>query len=153
MVSYNLTLINYLKDAAARSEADTRRITWMSFHEWCKRTLIELGRESDYKNLFRGVGYDESDGSLNYVLDVALPALVGEVLAGAPTRHRFDAVLVDEGQDMLPSWWEALRLVVKDEPDGEMLLVADRGQDVYLRNPVWTEEAMLGGGFSAPGSS
>jgi hypothetical protein len=45
-----------------------------------------------------------------------LGGLVGQCLNGAEpdqvTRH--DAILVDEGQDLLPAWWNALRLVLAD---------------------------------------
>ena len=47
-----------------------------------------------------------------------------------------------------PSWWNALRKTLR--PDGEMLLVADRAQDLYGRNDLWTEQAMEGAGFNGP---
>jgi len=57
----------------------------------------------------------------------------------------YDAVLVDEGQDFRLEWWSALRAVARY--DGEMLLVADRAQDIYERGAMWTEQAMIGAGF------
>ena len=57
----------------------------------------------------------------------------------------YDAVLVDEGQDFLPNWWDVLRKVCKEE--GEKLLVADKTQDIYGTARVWTDEAMIGAGF------
>lgn len=63
--------------------------------------------------------------------------------------RRFDAVLVDEGQDFKLKWWNFLRQHVC-KPDGEMLLVADPTQDVYGQK-AWTDEKrMLGAGFSGP---
>lgn len=62
---------------------------------------------------------------------------------------RYDAVLVDEGQDFQVDWWNLLREHVV-APDGEMLLVADPTQDLYGRTAWTDEERMLGAGFSGP---
>ena len=59
---------------------------------------------------------------------------------------RYDAILVDEGQDYMPFWWQTLRKAVKY--NGEMLLVADKTQNIYGTAQTWTEEAMVGAGFS-----
>lgn len=60
---------------------------------------------------------------------------------------RFDAVLIDEGQDFTLYWWNMLRTHVVTI-DGEMLLVAEPTQDVDDKR-VWTdEEQVLGAGFS-----
>ena len=58
---------------------------------------------------------------------------------------RYDAILVDEGQDFRPDWWQTLRKALN--PVGEMLLVADKTQNVYGTAGAWTEEAMVGAGF------
>jgi hypothetical protein len=79
----------------------------------------------------------------------ALAAATIEALEESPgTVDAYDAILVDEGQDFRPSWWSALRKSLR--PDGEMLLVADRAQDIYGRNELWTESAMDGAGFRGP---
>ena len=61
-------------------------------------------------------------------------------------RPIYDAVLVDEGQDYCPIWWETLRKAVT--PNEEMLLIADKTQDIYGTADVWTDAAMIGAGFS-----
>jgi hypothetical protein len=60
--------------------------------------------------------------------------------------QRYDAVLVDEGQDFQPTWWNLLRKVCK--PGGEMLLASDATQDVYGTANSWTDRAMTGAGFT-----
>nr|WP_314572347.1 UvrD-helicase domain-containing protein [uncultured Pseudomonas sp.] len=143
VVTYNITLIHYLMDVAVRwpsSAGKTRSdITWLNFHHWCKRTCQTYGAESQYENLLR-------DPNLEYVLSEALPALVSTVLDQSNVQPEYDAVLVDEGQDFRLAWWEALRKVCK--PGGEMLLVADVTQDIYGTASAWTDEAMIGAGFS-----
>lgn len=64
-------------------------------------------------------------------------------------HQRYDAILVDEGQDFCPKWWEVVLLLIKK--GGEVLLAADRSQNVYSRAP-WTESAMNGAGFHGPWS-
>ena len=76
-----------------------------------------------------------------------IPALVSSIIDG-DNGHlvtKYDAILVDEGQDLLPNWWNVLRKVCK--PNGEMLLVADATQDIYAAARSWTDETMNGAGF------
>ena len=61
---------------------------------------------------------------------------------------RYDAILVDEGQDFRPSWWQTLRLALK--ADGEMILVADKTQNIYATAAAWTEDTMANAGFRGP---
>ena len=61
---------------------------------------------------------------------------------------RYDAILVDEGQDFRPSWWRTLRLALKQ--GGEMVLVADKTQNIYGTAAAWTEETMANAGFRGP---
>lgn len=143
VVTFNITLLHYLMDVAVRwpsGKGKTRTdITWLNFHLWCKRVCQAHGADERYEKLFKA-------SSPKHVLDVALPALVTALLDGSASGAEYDAVLVDEGQDFRPSWWEALRKVCK--PGGEMLLVADVTQDIYGTAKAWTDEAMVGAGFS-----
>jgi AAA domain/Nuclease-related domain len=146
VVAYNHTLLNYLRDSAVRFGCDSRRITWLTFHSWCKRVMAECGRIGEYDALFHDYG-DFDDEQREAILATAMPELVERTLRGpAAAARRYDAVLVDEAQDMLPEWWAALRHVVKAR--GEMVLVADVAQDVYDRRTRWTERAMTGAGFT-----
>ena len=70
---------------------------------------------------------------------------------------RFDAVLVDEGQDFDAEWWVYLRNNHLAE-GGEMLLMADNTQDVYNRGRSWIHERMprnsgFRGGWTSLGES
>jgi hypothetical protein len=92
---------------------------------------------------------------VNDILASHLPNLVSQVLDKDTDRRvsRYDAILVDEGQDILPSWWSVLRKACKQ--GGEMLLVADATQDTYgaaakWPDGAWTDRAMTGSGFSGP---
>lgn len=149
VVTFNITLLHYLMDVAVRwpnAHGRTRQgITWLNFHAWCKRVCVESDHEQEYLDLWRGS--ENLQGSENQVLSTWLPALVASCIDGDVDENlpRYDAVLVDEGQDFLPTWWNVLRKVCCK--DGEMLLVADATQDIYGTARSWTDEAMTGAGF------
>ncbi|MCL2076272.1 MAG: UvrD-helicase domain-containing protein [Betaproteobacteria bacterium] len=146
VITYNITLINYLKDFAVRWKGIGGKvrggITWMNFHSWCKRVCY-CDEKDKYRQLW--IGCEDAEQTLNR----ELPELVESVLKDSETAvavQKYDAILVDEGQDVRPSWWKVLRMVC--QPGGEMILVADTTQDIYGVAKSWTEEAMIGAGFS-----
>ena len=144
VVTFNITLLHYLMDISVRcpqSAGRTRKdITWLNFHFWCKRVCQENDSEEEYKNLWT------NNKNVNEVLSFDLPNLVSSILDDlSNATERYDAVLVDEGQDYMPSWWDILRKACKE--NGEMLLVADATQDIYDKASAWTDEAMSGAGF------
>ncbi len=149
VVTYNITLLHYLRDLAVRypqsGHGFTNRITWLHFHRWCKQVCVDAGAGEEYKSLRRNRqrSEDPDDGSFPAS---ALARLVGQVIDSASDKvRRFDAILVDEGQDFNLDWWNVLRKVLR--PGGEMLLVADRSQDIYGRARAWTDVAMNNAGF------
>lgn len=160
VVTFNITLWHYLRDLAARYPEPNRRvcsrITWCHFHEWCKRVCREANMEDDYKALWRervdNGDAQERDGSdeANDVLGKALPALVARAFETNGERiTRYDAVLVDEGQDFNLEWWNVLRNAVRGVND-ERVLVADATQDLYEKAEQWTESSMTWSGFVGP---
>ena len=167
VVTYNITLINYLRELAARypdpGRGFTNRVTWLNFHEWCKRVMEEAGRIERYNGLWHAHFQDTSqpefelaDDELEIVwcrtlFEIDLPELVRNTIEECRDRvQAFDAILVDEGQDFSLDWWNLLREVLR--PGGEMLLVADESQDIYERATAWTDDAMTGAGFWARGA-
>lgn len=140
VVTFNITLINYITDFAVRfsqSGSTRRKLVALNFHLWCRRVACETGHCDDYDALWREDDFED-------VLATTLPEAVRGWLRQVPEGEKFDAVLVDEGQDFQMSWWLALRDALK--PKGEALLCADRVQNIYGVKP-WTEEEMHGAGF------
>ncbi|MGQ3683590.1 MAG: hypothetical protein ACUBOA_00990 [Candidatus Loosdrechtia sp.] len=137
----NLPMVGRVPIPPAPPGKTGKNITWLNFHHWCKRVCQECNREEEYKVLWNEHPREE-------VLDHRLPELVSQIIDEdkANVIPRYDAVLVDEGQDFLPGWWNALRKVCRKE--GEMLLVADATQDIYGTAKAWTDEKMTGAGFS-----
>ena len=144
VVSYNITLVHYLRDLAVRcpefSGESRSRVTWLNFHLLCSRICGESGYHDEYAALFRKYGLDSA-------LDVEVPTLTSRIIKRDEhgEMSRYDAILVDEGQDFRLHWWQLLRLLRR--ASGEMLLVADATQDVYGTASAWTEEAMTESGF------
>ena len=64
--------------------------------------------------------------------------LMEGVEAGAIPR--FDAIVVDEGQDFAPLWWEVLASCLKDPDGGNLLAFYDPAQEIFGRGchvPDW----------------
>lgn len=150
VVNYNITLMRWLRGYADRwaihSRAGRTDIVpeYHNFHELLK-VMCHLWSPcaSQYKEIWKESDYD---------VDVATEKLVRlarSIIKNYPgVAGRFDAVLVDEGQDFMPAWWDILKSLCRE--DGERLLVADSTQDIYRRSAAWTDEVMTGAGFSGP---
>ena len=154
VVSFNITLLNYLRDLAVRHDAARRvirrQIDFLNFHCWCKRVCFATGHGGEYKRLWTS-SLDTGKLQPKPVLSEDLPVLMQRLYKEDAERGvmpKYDAILVDEGQDFRPSWWQTLRLALKQ--DGEMVLVADKTQNVYGTAAAWTEDTMANAGFRGP---
>jgi len=140
VVAFNITLLNYLADAAVRNHPPARKAaTWLNFHHWCKRVCEDTDHAEEYRALWSVEGHFPDQDLCSLVESIIESDHEGLV-------QHYDAVLVDEGQDFQPNWWALLRKVCK--PDGEMLLASDATQDVYGTANSWTDGAMKGAGFA-----
>lgn len=57
----------------------------------------------------------------------------GLLAAARKITERFDAIVVDEGQDFLPGWWRPLEATLKDERRGILYVFYDDNQTLYNR--------------------
>ena len=141
VVTFNITLLNYLLDLAVRYAQNGRvrkQIVALNYHHWCKRLATETGHQDEYASLWPG---DHEN-----VLAERLPANAKLWSRDLDDEQRWDAILVDEGQDFRLSWWDSLRSTLRLDGAGEMLLCADSTQNVYGVVP-WTGAEMVGAGF------
>lgn len=148
VVSYNITLWHYLRDLAVRYPMPGRTInkftTWLHFHEWCKQVICnEAGLVNEYDALW------QNTGDVSEILETEIVTLTNRAIdiAGS-SLTTYDAILVDEGQDYNPFWWNTLRQVLRQ--GGEMVLVADETQDLFKRARNWTTDVMCEAGFRGP---
>jgi hypothetical protein len=144
VVTYNSTLPHYLRDLAARRCRDVgaslSRITFTHFHELCGRAVDDARVDG------AAPAVSPLPGVLDHFEEHVEQAIEAYRLGYG---QRFDAVLVDEGQDFSLKWWNLLRQHVC-RPDGELLLVADPTQDLYGQRAWTNEESMRGAGFNGP---
>lgn len=138
VLSFNTTLSNYLRTLVTgrcrEYGANPSLVTCSSFHAFCHR-LVDDATRAGISTTAADVPWHEQ--------------CIRQAREACETGYdvRYDAVLIDEGQDFTLEWWNLLRRhVVAD--DGEMLLVADPTQDVYGKRAWTDEERMLGAGFA-----
>jgi hypothetical protein len=157
LVTFNITLLNYLRDTIARFYAgvDTSR-RWvskqyqiMNFHHFCSRLASITGNADEYSQIWRSAygratesDQDLPSNVLEGILDNTLPALAARWADELPEEEKFDAILVDEAQDLRPQWWNVLARCKKD--DGEAMLAADRTQNVYSVDQTWAKAPLKG---------
>lgn len=139
VLSHNTTLSNYhrtLVDARCLEyAANPSLVTCTNFHQFCSRLVDDAERSGiTTSTTSEGPWYDQAIRRAHEACEAGYEA-------------RYDAVLVDEGQDFTLDWWNLLRHHVVS-PDGEMLLVADPTQDVYGKHSWTDEDQMVGAGFS-----
>jgi hypothetical protein len=141
VLTYNTTLANYLStlvSARCRElQANRGLVTCTPFHSFCRRAVEDAEQAG-----FKIDAHEELDRHEAIVRRACLAYEAGY-------GQRFDAVLIDEGQDFTLDWWTLLREHVV-RPDGEMLLVADPTQDVYGKKAWTDEESMRGAYFNGP---
>jgi hypothetical protein len=159
IVTFNMTLWHYLRDLVVRARKGGPKpgdLTFTHFHEWCRNVCQSPGFADQYAEIMSPITKVKKLKLLPRVeaqrLRPILPPILNHEVpelalraAHSPQAERYDVILVDEGQDYFPLWWNALRGALR--PGGEMVLVADTSQDLYGSASSWTEAAMTGAGF------
>lgn len=97
----------------------------LCWHE-CKRLQGDAFEVPDDRELRRAFWQDAAP---NYVLE--------SIVAG--TALLYDAIVVDEAQDFLPSWWTVLRELLVDPQHGALAVFGDAEQDIFARDAAWPD--------------
>src|SRR5690606_30914534 len=113
------------------------RVTCTSFHTFCSRVVDDAARDGV-------VAAEPSRGTW----PERMVAKTVDVFEQGFER-RFDAVLVDEGQDFELAWWNLLRRHVV-RPGGEMLLASDPMVDLGGKQTWADPDTLRTGGFDEP---
>jgi hypothetical protein len=122
---YNQNLGNWLASQFEGEKVDACR-----FLSLCAQTATKAGITVEK-------GPDESDESFFG----RLPDLLLQALDTLPDE-RYDAIIVDEGQDFEEEWWAALLCLLSDPNDGILYIFYDDNQRLYARGASFpiTEE-------------
>ena len=115
------TLVVYFNGPIAKQVkydlADLKNVTVRTFHELCIQTKSASVR--------RQPEHDDAKW-----FDEILPKCLVEGLSNASAKT-FDAVIVDECQDLREDWLETVILCLKDFSTGKLFLFSDDNQDLY----------------------
>jgi hypothetical protein len=156
LITFNITLLNYLRDTIARFFVGTntsrrwvaKQYEIMNFHHFCSRLADATGNREAYRQIWRRAYGNSSiqeellPDDLEAVLAKTLPELALNWANELPEEEKYDAIFVDEAQDLKPEWWEVLIRCKKQ--DGEAMLAADRTQNVYSVDQTWAKSAVKG---------
>lgn len=136
VICFNITLRNYLIDLINKCPIDFSwdNIRVAYFHGFLSDEAASLGLVYNDRK--------EKDTPIPIVLDE-----LKEMLRLSP-RGLYDAILIDEGQDFQPDWYQFLTSYLNQR--NELLLVADRQQNIYGRDGKWTDGSMEGVQFRGP---
>jgi hypothetical protein len=141
IISFNITLWHYVKDMIARAPFafSWKQFTFAHFHGFCKDRLNEFGHrwpKSPKPQEFDD--YKAYETALADFFRAAVPAAVVNALQDNGYQ-KYDAILVDEGQDYYFEWYNLLDKHFLTERD-EMLVVCDKRQNIYERELDWLDK-------------
>lgn len=118
---FNRTLANKLSyDTGIRNN---EQITAGSFHSFTKRFIEEYDSE----------WWEKQNIKEEMFWELKLPAKLEEILNNNQDEiPKYDALVIDEGQDFKEFWFELLFRLVKE--NGKKIIFLDRVQDIFNRN-------------------
>jgi hypothetical protein len=118
LTCYNRPLADHLR----RSAGPCERLTIANFHTYCWEMAKQAGMP-----LPETSATDPPPGFYERTVPDALLTALDSV------PKRFDAIVVDEGQDFLDSWWDPLMLSLADLDGGILYVFHDDNQNLYRR--------------------
>lgn len=130
-------------EKARRLTASGQRVGLLAYSRglttYLRRRIEDLDRKyrPAYVDTFHSLGLawgaaPGRDDDSGYWED-RLPQQMVDLARTLPVEQRFDAFVVDEGQDFSDSWWPALLAGLKDRDTGGLYVFADEGQRVFAR--------------------
>jgi len=125
LTCFNRPLADYLR----RSAGPVERLRILNFHQLC----WELAEQA---------GIPLPDPSAVPTPPELFTSILPNALLDALDRveDRFDAVIVDEGQDFNDTWWDPLQLCMADSDGGVLYVFHDDNQQVYRRAPTFPRD-------------
>jgi hypothetical protein len=118
---YNRRLAEWVRASIPLEERDFIEVHHFHglCHEFCRRA---------------GVAFDVPEGNSRSFWSEEAPNLLLDALD--VLDDRFDAVVVDEGQDFRSSWWDAIDLINRGEEEGILYVFYDPIQNLYIDGRV-----------------
>jgi hypothetical protein len=124
LLCYNRPLADHLKDVIGSNN----NLLPMTFHQLCEwRIRQTLSKTSHDLKVEANQAYPGRD-FFNVQMPFAL-ALSTELLP-----ERFDAIIVDEGQDFRPEYWLPLEMLLQNEKESHLYIFLDMNQALYQQS-------------------
>ena len=125
---YNRMLANSVRYSFDRSST----INCITFHSFAKRLIEQYDPE----------WWDDHKSSEHDFWELEVPLKLLDTIP--QSEERFDAIIVDEGQDFKPAWLEAASTLLKDPDNGRFVVFYDDAQDLFNR---WSDLPWGGDGI------
>lgn len=123
LLCFNRPLSADLRRQVEGLEIDGLRVE--TFHDFCRRTAQRAKLPFEPK-----AGRERA----TWFWAREAPMRLSEALERLPDE-RYDAIVVDEGQDFLPDWWPRLDQALKEGREGTLYAFYDPNQDIYAGGP------------------
>ncbi len=130
IVTFNITLWHIIKDMINRTPF---KFSWDSlvfnhFHSFCADVIAEAGLEWPKDQLGEDFFVDTVANEVHRALKI-----LGEY-------NKYDAILIDEGQDFNYKWYWILDKFLTERD--ELLIACDKNQNIYERNLTWLDKRL-----------
>lgn len=128
VLTFNITLWHYIRDMIQRSpfEFSWSQITFDHFHGFCKTYLNNLG-----------ISLPQGKVDLHEYFKTIIPNIVNSFIDKITEQDKYDAILIDEGQDYFMEWYLMLCYFLTN--NDEILVLCDKRQNIYSRNTEWLD--------------
>jgi len=119
LTCYNRNLAEYLR----KSCGSTPRLRVQHFHSLCR----ECAGRTEYDQR------PEWNENRTDFFDEIMPNALLEVVEAENSEFQFDAIVVDEGQDFAPGWFDSLEYLLRDPDESLYYVFFDDNQLLYSR--------------------
>jgi len=145
IVSFNITLHHYIKKQVERAAVgfDPTLITYMHFHKVCWDFADSHG--FDFSDKYISKKDDEfisspKEDEGKYYSSTVPERVIKEITNNGLKPRKYDAIIIDEGQDFQHNWYKMLELFLTN--NNELLLVVDDKQNIYNKDLSWIYDGM-----------
>lgn len=139
VLTYNITLWHLIHDMVQKSPYSFAwdKITITYFHGFCKDVLNEYDKEWPGSNSKQ----PENDENNESLFRREIPNAVLEAIK-ENGYTKYDAILIDEGQDFCIEWYHMLCHFLTDRD--ELVVVCDKKQNIYGTEMAWLDKRRRG---------
>jgi len=139
-------------EKARRLAAEGQQVALMCYSrglaEFLKRRVEKLPKRQrpayvgTFHNLGIGWGVHAGSDDDGRYWEEFLPAEMVKLAGALLEEQRFDAIVIDEGQDFAQSWWDAVVAALREPDEGCLYVFSDEGQRIFARQGRPTVDLM-----------